>query len=315
MAHAGRADLRARSGRAAAGRVGRIDRPPVCWLGAGPANSRHDTIQVWRARSTRSTRSPAPRPPTPTAARAATRYPSRAPQRSPDRSRRRVLRPYRRSTSDGTGTTPAGRRATAAGYPPRRVLPLARAPWRREQDPRSPALRRVGEKGQAAIRANSVLPARREAITLHTADGLSWSASWPCPPDRDPVATLVCLHPLPTHGGMMDSHVFRKAAFRLPALAGSPCCASTPAARRAAGDQRGRVRQRRGRAVRRRRRDRVRRVPRSARHLAGRLVVRHRSRPDARPRPGGGGRDPALAAAAVGRRGAPRRRGPTPASR
>jgi alpha/beta superfamily hydrolase len=30
----------------------------------------------------------------------------------------------------------------------------------------------------------------------------------------------VCLHPLPTHGGMMDSHVFRKAAWRLPALAG-----------------------------------------------------------------------------------------------
>jgi alpha/beta superfamily hydrolase len=38
--------------------------------------------------------------------------------------------------------------------------------------------------------------------------------------DRPPVATLICLHPLPTHGGMMDSHVFRKAAWRLPALAG-----------------------------------------------------------------------------------------------
>ena len=37
--------------------------------------------------------------------------------------------------------------------------------------------------------------------------------------DRDPVATLVCLHPLPTHGGMMDSHLYRKAAWRLPALA------------------------------------------------------------------------------------------------
>ena len=34
------------------------------------------------------------------------------------------------------------------------------------------------------------------------------------------MATLVCLHPLPTHGGMMDSQIFRKAAFRLPALAG-----------------------------------------------------------------------------------------------
>jgi alpha/beta superfamily hydrolase len=70
------------------------------------------------------------------------------------------------------------------------------------------------------IRANSVLPARREAITLHTADGLSLVGELAVPADRDPVATLVCLHPLPTHGGMMDSHVLRKAAFRLPALAG-----------------------------------------------------------------------------------------------
>ena len=71
-----------------------------------------------------------------------------------------------------------------------------------------------------AIRANSVLPARREAVTLQTADGLSLVGELALPEDREPVATLVCLHPLPTHGGMMDSHVFRKAAFRLPALAG-----------------------------------------------------------------------------------------------
>ena len=71
-----------------------------------------------------------------------------------------------------------------------------------------------------AIRANSVLPARREAVTLQTADGLSLVGELALPADREPVATLVCLHPLPTHGGMMDSHVFRKAAFRLPALAG-----------------------------------------------------------------------------------------------
>jgi alpha/beta superfamily hydrolase len=70
------------------------------------------------------------------------------------------------------------------------------------------------------IRANSVLPARREPITLHTADGLALVGELALPLDRDPVATLVCLHPLPTHGGMMDSHVLRKAAFRLPALAG-----------------------------------------------------------------------------------------------
>jgi alpha/beta superfamily hydrolase len=39
------------------------------------------------------------------------------------------------------------------------------------------------------------------------------------PLERDPVATLVTLHPLPTHGGFMDSHVLKKASFRLPALA------------------------------------------------------------------------------------------------
>ncbi len=72
----------------------------------------------------------------------------------------------------------------------------------------------------SSIRANSVLPARREALTLRTGDGLGLVAELALPEDRDPVATLVCLHPLPTHGGMMDSQIFRKAAFRLPALAG-----------------------------------------------------------------------------------------------
>ncbi len=42
------------------------------------------------------------------------------------------------------------------------------------------------------IRANTVLPAQR----------------------RD-----VCLHPLPTQGGFMDSHLLKKASYRLPALA------------------------------------------------------------------------------------------------
>jgi len=40
------------------------------------------------------------------------------------------------------------------------------------------------------------------------------------PVDGPPAATIVCVHPLPTHGGMMDSHVMRKMAWRLPALAG-----------------------------------------------------------------------------------------------
>lgn len=69
------------------------------------------------------------------------------------------------------------------------------------------------------IRGNTVLPARREPITLETADGLKLVGELALPLDRDPVATMICLHPLPTHGGMMDSHVFRKAAYRLPALA------------------------------------------------------------------------------------------------
>src|SRR5215470_17734123 len=70
------------------------------------------------------------------------------------------------------------------------------------------------------IRASTVLPARREPVTLRTADGLSLVGELAQPAGDDPVATLICLHPLPTHGGMMDSHLLRKAACRLPALAG-----------------------------------------------------------------------------------------------
>jgi alpha/beta superfamily hydrolase len=69
------------------------------------------------------------------------------------------------------------------------------------------------------ITAGSVLPAAREPITLLTADGLTLVGELAQPASRPPVATLICLHPLPTHGGMMDSHVLRKAAYRLPALA------------------------------------------------------------------------------------------------
>jgi alpha/beta superfamily hydrolase len=69
------------------------------------------------------------------------------------------------------------------------------------------------------IRASTVLPARREPVSLHTADGLDLVGELARPAGRDPAATLVCLHPLPTHGGMMDSHILRKASYRLPALA------------------------------------------------------------------------------------------------
>ena len=69
------------------------------------------------------------------------------------------------------------------------------------------------------IRANTVLPAERRPVTLHTADGRRLVGELALPLHRPPVATLVCLHPLPTEGGMMDSHLLKKAAWRLPALA------------------------------------------------------------------------------------------------
>ena len=69
------------------------------------------------------------------------------------------------------------------------------------------------------IRANTVLPADRRPVTLHTADGLQLVGEVALPLGRRPVATIVCLHPLPTQGGMMDSHLLKKMAWRLPALA------------------------------------------------------------------------------------------------
>lgn len=69
------------------------------------------------------------------------------------------------------------------------------------------------------IRGSTMLPAVRTDITLHTDDGLTLVGELSVPESHDPVATLVCLHPLPTAGGFMDSHIIRKAAARLPALA------------------------------------------------------------------------------------------------
>lgn len=69
------------------------------------------------------------------------------------------------------------------------------------------------------ITASTELPATREAITLVTSDNLKLVAELATPVGKKPVAVLLTLHPLPTHGGFMDSHVLRKAANRLPALA------------------------------------------------------------------------------------------------
>lgn len=69
------------------------------------------------------------------------------------------------------------------------------------------------------IRGGVELPARRENVELHTRDGLTLVGELALPETAPPVATLVALHPLPTGGGFMDSHIIRKAAARLPALA------------------------------------------------------------------------------------------------
>ncbi len=69
------------------------------------------------------------------------------------------------------------------------------------------------------VRSAVELPSRREEISFVTSDGLTLVGELALPLNREPVATLVTFHPLPTHGGFMDSHIYRKAANRLPALA------------------------------------------------------------------------------------------------
>jgi len=69
------------------------------------------------------------------------------------------------------------------------------------------------------IRSSVELPSIREEFTLETSDGLALVGELSLPVGNAPIATLITLHPLPTHGGFMDSHILRKAANRLPALA------------------------------------------------------------------------------------------------
>lgn len=70
------------------------------------------------------------------------------------------------------------------------------------------------------IRPSTVLPAQRESITIVTSDGLKLVGEVATPINGDRSRAILCLHPRPTHGGMMDSHLFKKAANRLPAMAG-----------------------------------------------------------------------------------------------
>ena len=69
------------------------------------------------------------------------------------------------------------------------------------------------------ITSSSELPSRREEVNLLTADNLNLIGELALPVDTEPSAVLLTLHPLPTRGGFMDSHILRKAANRLPALA------------------------------------------------------------------------------------------------
>ena len=69
------------------------------------------------------------------------------------------------------------------------------------------------------VRPSTVLPAHRSAFTVTTADGQTLIGEVSVPLENY-TGAILCLHPLPTAGGMMDSHVYKKAANRLPAMAG-----------------------------------------------------------------------------------------------
>ncbi|MBF4613620.1 alpha/beta hydrolase [Curtobacterium sp. VKM Ac-1376] len=69
------------------------------------------------------------------------------------------------------------------------------------------------------IRSATELPARRTDVELVTDDHLTLVGELAEPLDAPARGTIVTLHPLPTAHGFMDSHVLKKAAARLPALA------------------------------------------------------------------------------------------------
>jgi alpha/beta superfamily hydrolase len=69
------------------------------------------------------------------------------------------------------------------------------------------------------VRPSSVFDARRTPFHVMTEDGVDLIGEVAAPMGASSGAIL-CLHPLPTAGGMMDSHVYKKAANRLPAMSG-----------------------------------------------------------------------------------------------
>lgn len=68
------------------------------------------------------------------------------------------------------------------------------------------------------IRPSTVLPSKRDLTKVITEDGIELVVEVAAPLNPSRGALLMC-HPNPTGGGMMDSHVYKKAANRLPALA------------------------------------------------------------------------------------------------
>ena len=69
------------------------------------------------------------------------------------------------------------------------------------------------------IRPSTVLPALRTPFTITTEDGERLVGEVATPLSH-PTSALLCFHPNPTGGGMMDSHIYKKAANRLPDMAG-----------------------------------------------------------------------------------------------
>ena len=69
------------------------------------------------------------------------------------------------------------------------------------------------------VRPSSIFDAKRTPFHVITEDGIDLIGEVASPLSASKGAIL-CLHPLPTAGGMMDSHVYKKAANRLPAMAG-----------------------------------------------------------------------------------------------
>jgi alpha/beta superfamily hydrolase len=69
------------------------------------------------------------------------------------------------------------------------------------------------------VRPSTVLPAQRTPFTVTTSDGQTLIGEVAAPISGY-TGAILCLHPLPTAGGMMDSHIFKKAANRLPAMSG-----------------------------------------------------------------------------------------------